>query len=89
MPLKALFGKKGQTPRVVDVGVGDDDVVNEGGGEGEIAVVLFIPALLKAAVDEDVPAAGGDAVAGAGDGMGGAVETELHGIAPFSDIQNL
>ena len=70
------------------MGVGDNDVVNEGGDKGEIAVVLLVPTLLKAAVDENVPPAGGDAVTGAGDGVGGAEETELHGITPFRNVRN-
>ena len=60
------------------MGVGHNDIVDVAGGEIQRVFVVFIPALLKAAVDEDLFSVDLQAVAAAGDCMGRAEECELH-----------
>ena len=68
---------------MVDVGVGQHHVVDIVGGEIQLPVVPLIPALLQAAVDQHLAAAALDAVAAAGDRLGGAEKGQLHGNAPL------
>lgn len=75
---EALLDQEGNAPGVVDVGVGDNHVVDEAGDEIELGVVPFVSALLQAAVDENFAPAAGDAVAAAGDGLGRAVKCQFH-----------
>ena len=78
LPLEALLHQQGDAPRVVDVGVGDDDIVNVAGGEVQGVVVVLVPALLQSAVDEDLFAAHFQTVTAAGDRVGRAEECQLH-----------
>ena len=49
---EALLDQQGQTAGMVDMGVGDDHIVDFTGMEGETAVVHLVPALLQTAVDQ-------------------------------------
>ena len=60
------------------MGVGHDDIVDVAGGEIQRVFIVLVPALLKAAVDEDLSAVDLQAVAAAGDRMGRAEECKLH-----------
>ena len=65
-------------PPLINVGVGDDDIVNVAGGEVQGVVVVLVSALLQSAVDEDLFAVDLQAVAAAGDRVGRAEKCELH-----------
>ena len=54
LALESLFHQQGDPAGVVDVGVGNDNIVDVAGGEVQSVVVMLIPALLQAAVDEDL-----------------------------------
>ena len=82
-PLKAVFHQQGQTAAVVDVGVGDQNAVDLPGGEGQGVVLQLVAPLLKAAVDEQLLPPGFQHMAGAGDFLVGAVESQFHGIPSF------
>ena len=75
---KPLLHQQGDAPRVVDVGVGDDDIVNVAGGKVQGVAVVLVPALLQSAVDEDLFAAHFQTVTAAGDRVGRAEECQLH-----------
>ena len=79
--LEALLDEHGNPAGVVDVGVGDQDVVDGVGGKGEFAVGNLVPALLKAAVDEDAGVVDLQTVAASGDALVRAVKAELHSEA--------
>ena len=58
LPLKALLDQQGDAAGVVDVGVGDEHIVDASlGAKCRHRVVSLVPALLQAAVDEDLLAA--------------------------------
>ena len=76
--LEALLNEHGNPAGVVDVGVGDQDVVDGVGGKGEFAVGNLVPALLEAAVDEDAGVVDLQTVAASGDALVRAVKAELH-----------
>ena len=76
--LEALLDEHGNPAGVVDVGVGDQDVVDGVGGKGEFAVGNLVPALLEAAVDEDAGVVDLQTVAASGDALVRAVKAELH-----------
>ena len=80
--VEALLLQQGDAAGVVDVGVGDDHIVDGAGGKVQHAVVPLVPALLKAAVNEDAGSVDLQAVAAPGDGLGRAVKSELHGAPP-------
>jgi hypothetical protein len=65
------------------VGVGDDDVIDLVGGEGEGVVVVLVTALLQAAVDEQSCPVDLQAVTTACDGMGGAEKRKFRTKTPF------
>ena len=79
--LEALLNEHGNPAGVVDVGVGDQDVVDGVGGKGEFAVGNLVPALLEAAVDEDAGVVDLQTVAASGDALVRAVKAELHSEA--------
>ena len=81
--LKAVFDEHGHPAGVVDVGVGDEHIVDAARGKGQGAVVHLVPALLQAAVDEDALAAYLQTMAAAGDALVSAEKTQLHGVRPF------
>ena len=76
--IKALLGQQGQTARVVDVGVGHQHIVDVAGGKVQGVVVVLVPALLKAAVDQDLSAVDLQTVTAAGDRVGRAEECKFH-----------
>ena len=76
--LEALLDEHGNPAGVVDVGVGDQDVVDGVGGKGEFAVGNLVPALLEAAVDENTGVVDLQTVAASGDALVRAVKAELH-----------
>ena len=76
---KALLHQHGHPAAVVDVGVGDEHIVNGVGGEGQLPVVDLVPALLEAAVDQNSFSVDLQAVAAAGDALVRAEKAELHG----------
>ena len=78
LSLKALLHQQGDPAGVVDVGVGHNDVVDVAGREIQRIFIVLVPALLKAAVDEDLFAVDLQAVTAAGDRVGRAEECELH-----------
>ena len=75
---EALLHQQGNAAGVVDVGVGDQAVIDLAGGEVQGVVVVLVPALLQAAVDEDLPAVDFQTVAAPRDSVGRAEETQLH-----------
>lgn len=81
--LEAVFDEHGHPAGVVDVGVGDEHIVDAARGKGQGAVVHLVPALLQSAVDEDALAAYLQTMAAAGDTLVSAEKTQLHGIRPF------
>ena len=56
--LVAVFHHEGDTPRMVDVGVGQQHAVHLAGGQGQGLVLVDVAALLHAAVHHQVEAAG-------------------------------
>ena len=85
LPLEALLDEQGHPAGVVDVGMGDDDVINIVGGKVQNRVVPLVLSLLEAAVDEDLLSAHFHAVAAAGDSLGCAEKGQFHEQrAPFS-----
>ena len=81
--LEAVFDEHGHPAGVVDVGVGDEHIVDAARGKGQGAVVHLVPALLQSAVDEDALAAYLQTMAAAGDALVSAEKTQLHGVRPF------
>ena len=79
--LEAVFDEHGHPAGVVDVGVGDEHIVDAARGKGQGAVVHLIPALLQSAVDEDALAAYLQTMAA--DALVSAEKTQLHGVRPF------
>ena len=68
--VKALLHQQGQTAGVVDMGVGDQHIIYVIGGEVQGIAVVFVLALLQAAVDENFFAVDLQAVTAAGDRVG-------------------
>ena len=75
---KALLHQQRDAPGVVNVGVGHQYIVNIAGGKVQSIVVMFIPALLQAAVDENFLAPHFQTVAAAGDRVSGDEECEFN-----------
>ena len=67
---KSLLDEQGNAAGVVNVGVGDNDVLNVAGHEVQLGVVDLIPPLLQAAVNEHLVSVALHTVAAAGDGFG-------------------
>ena len=78
LPLEPLPHQQGQAARVVDVGVGDQDIVDGIGSEGQLLPVHLIPALLEAAVHQDALSVDLQTVAASGDAIVCAVKTKFH-----------
>ncbi len=77
-----MLGELRHDSGVVDVGMGQDKRIDRFRVEGKGPVVEFgnaLGALEHAAIDEDARRAHLQEIAGAGDGAGGAVESELDG----------
>jgi hypothetical protein len=72
--VEALLHQKGQAAGVVDVGVGDEHIVDVIGSEVQLVLIVLILTLLQAAVDENLLAV---------DCVGGAEKCQFHGIASF------
>ena len=83
---EALLHQQGDAPGVVDVGVGDYHVVDEGGGEVQLGVVPFVPALLKPAVHQQLAAVGLYTVAASGHRLGRAEKGQFHQKTPRFSI---
>ena len=84
-PGEAAAGQLGHQAAVVDMGVGEEEIVDGGGIEGKGRVVQFADrgvALEHAAVDEEASAIVLDQIAGAGDGPRAAAKSDLrrHGL---------
>jgi len=85
-PGEAVFQQFGQEAGVVDVGVGQEDGIDGGRIEGEIAVVELADgfgALEHPAVDQEAEAGDRDVVARAGYRAGGAAELDFELHQPF------
>ena len=54
LPVKPLLHQQGDAAGVVDVGVGDHHGVDVPGGKVQLLVVLLVPALLQAAVHQNL-----------------------------------
>ena len=79
---KALLHQQGDAAGVVDVGVGDHHRVDVPGVEVQLLVVPLVPALLQAAVHQDLRPAALHTVAAAGHGTGCAEKGQFHGAPP-------
>ena len=75
---KSLLDEQGNAAGVVNVGVGDNDILNVAGHEVQLGVVDLIPPLLQAAVNEHLVSVALHTVAAAGDGFGCTEKCELH-----------
>lgn len=80
LPLKPLFDQQRNPPRVVNVGMGDNHIVDIVGGKIKHGIVPLIPALLQAAVNENLLPPHLYTVAAAGDGFGRAEKGQFHGL---------
>ena len=82
---EALLHQQRQAARMVNMGVGDNDIVDETWYKFQltVAVIPFIFTLLQAAVNENLAAVAGDAVAAAGDGSRRAVKGQFHRVSSF------
>ena len=81
--LEALLYQQGNAAGVVDVGVGHQDIVNIACMEGQAAVIHLVPALLQAAVDEDLLAVYLQAMAAAGNALVSAEKMQFHSGRSF------
>ena len=66
---------------VVDMGVGNQDVVDGIGGEGQLMVVDFVPPLLQAAIDQDSLPVDLEAVTAASNALVRTIKVQFHEIA--------
>ena len=85
-PSKALCCQARQQAAVIDVRMGQNDEIQTCGikGKGLLVVLVGLAAALgHAAVDEEAAAMGLDQKAGAGDRLGRAVESDVHGNLDF------
>ena len=82
LAVEALLDEHGHPAGVVDVGVGDEDIVNAPRREGELRVADLVPALLQSAVHQDLLAVDLQAVAAAGDALVGAEKAQFHTAPP-------
>ena len=81
--LESLLYQQGNPAGVVDVGVGHQDIVNIACMEGQTAVIHLVPALLQAAVDEDLLAVYLQAMAAAGNALVSAEKMQFHSGRSF------
>ena len=81
--LKALLDQQGDTAGVVDMGVRHQHIVDLARVERQAGVIDLVPALLQAAVNEDVLAAHLQTMAAAGDTLICSVKAQFHGVVPF------
>ena len=86
LTLKAVFDEHGDAAGVVDMGVGHQHHINAAGVKGQRGVVDLVPALLQAAVHQDMLAVDLQTMAAAGNAPVSAVKTQLHGENSFSLI---
>ena len=63
---------------MVDMGMGDEDIINGVGRKGEFRIGDLVPALLQAAVHQDALAVHFQAMAAACDALIRAVKIKLH-----------
>ena len=70
--------KQGQASRMVNVGMGDNHIVDFPRMKPELSIVDLVLALLQAAVNENALAAGIQTVTTAGDGLGRSVKCQFH-----------
>ena len=80
---EAVAHQQRQHTGVVDVGVGDHHGVDVPGGKVQLLVVPLVPALLQAAVHQNLLAVDLQTMAAAGYALVSAVKTQLHGSVPF------
>ena len=78
---EALAHQHGDAPAVVNMGMGDQDIVNGIGRKGQLVVIDLILPLLQAAVDQDALSVDLQTVAAAGNAFIRSKETQLHGMA--------
>lgn len=80
---------------MIDVGVGEEDSVDLGGGEGEMFVAIGgfgAAALIHATVEDEAAATGLNFVQGAGDSTRGPAEGNLHdpmSVPCYSEFRSL
>ena len=87
---KPLPHQQGDPAGVVNVRVGDEDIVNGVGGEGQFPVIRLVAALLEAAVDQNPFPVYLQAVAAASDALIRSKKAQLHvGTPPFLCIKIL
>ena len=63
------------------MGVGNQDVVDGIGGEGQLMVVDFVPPLLQAAIDQDSLPVDLEAVTAASNALVRTIKVQFHEIA--------
>ena len=76
---KALAHQQGNPAGVVDMGVGDQDIVDGFRFKGQVLIANVVPALLQAAVDQNALSVDLQAVAAAGNALVRAEKAEFHG----------
>lgn len=81
--LKALLDQQRDTAGMIDMGVSHQHIVDLARMEGQAGVIDLVPALLQAAVNEDVLAAHLQTMAAAGDTLICSVKAQFHGVVPF------
>ena len=79
---EALLHQQGDAAGVVDVGVGDHHGVDVPGGKVQLLVVPLVPALLQAAVHQNLLSPALHTVAASGDGPCRAEKGQFHGAPP-------
>ena len=79
---EALLHQQGNAAGVVDVGVGDHHSVDIPGGKVQLLVVPLVPALLQAAVHQNLLSPALHTVAASGDGPCRAEKGQFHGAPP-------
>ena len=82
LAVEALLDEHGHPAGVVDVGVGDEDIVDAPRREGELLIADLVPALLQTAVHQDLLAVDLQTVAAAGDALVGAEKAQFHTAPP-------
>ena len=80
---EALLIERGQHPGVVDVRMGQQHKIQLARGDGQGSVLIEVPALLHAVIDNALLAADFDISAAAGHFMRGAYKSYLHSLSFF------